>query len=109
MIFVFTERIAVAINAAEKVLNTDSWPSSFEWIKWLRQIEDLSQTKNTIQIRVTFWDDGDPERPKAVIVDLLQDDDGSWLPTTASIYSVTETPQKKLYGFTALGKPDRKS
>ena len=103
-----TERVASAMYAAEKVLDIDSWPRKPGWIKWLRHIEVLSQAGNATQVRVTFWDDGNPERPKAVTVDLQQNGDGSWLPTTASIYSVTETPQKKIYGFTALGKPDRK-
>jgi hypothetical protein len=103
-----TASAASAVYAAENVLNTDSWPSKFGWIKWLRHINISSQTENTAEIRVTFWIDGNPKHPKAVIVDLLQNNDGSWLPTTAVIYSVTETPQKKLYGFTALGSPDRK-
>jgi hypothetical protein len=103
-----TARVASAIDAVEKVLNTDSWPRKLRWFKWIRHIEILSQTENAAQVRVTFWGDGNPEYPKAVIVDLLQDNNNSWLPTTASIFSETETPQKKLYGFTALGEPDRK-
>jgi hypothetical protein len=103
-----TERVASAIDAAEKVLSTDSWPKKFRWIKWLRHIEVLTPAEDATQVRITFWDNGNPERPKAIIVDLQQINDGSWLPTTAVIYSVTETPQKKLFGFDTLGDPDRK-
>ena len=76
-----TDKNALAINAAEKVLLAFGLPDPG---RWLRHIDPLGEDRHEVRIEVLFWMNKDPKKPMTVVVNIGHTEDG-WLPMFAAL------------------------